>query len=91
MGKCKICGVYDQYAPPNVDGECYCYLHFNYEKKCFYCGETSGVELESSRTMCPWDGKGENPNKSIHLCRLCAKEHHEYWNDMWDDYYYSRL
>jgi len=41
------------------------------------------VQLESSRTMYHWDGKGEDPNRDVWLCPDCAKEHHDYWDEMW--------
>lgn len=44
------------------------------------------VEMESSCTAYYWDGKGADPNASIPLCRFHAKEHHEYWAEMWADY-----
>jgi hypothetical protein len=42
-----------------------------------------GVKPESSRTMYHWNGEGEDPNRDVWLCRRCAKEHHEHWDDMW--------
>jgi hypothetical protein len=29
----------------------------------------------------------EDPNKPVNLCRACAKEHHDYWDEMWREYY----
>lgn len=30
----------------------------------------------------------DNPsNAPVPLCRPCAKEHHEYWDGMWEEYY----
>lgn len=57
--------------------------------ECMRCSATSGVEMESSRTAYHFDGpidSPDNPNRPIPLCRLCAKEHHEYWTGMWADY-----
>lgn len=66
--------------------------------ECLYCGGTEGVELESSRTcyekprlsvweklLLPEEGLdlGPDPNAPIPLCRPCAKEHHENWDDRW--------
>jgi len=50
---------------------------------------TAGVEMESSRTMYPWDGPEDdpdNPNRPIALCRECAKDHHQHWDAMWAEY-----
>lgn len=54
---------------------------------CKGCRAWWGVRWESSRTAYHWDGKGKNPNADVPLCRICAKEHHEYWTDMWRGYY----
>jgi hypothetical protein len=69
---------------------------------CERCGSTEGVELEDSRTMYepkvysryellmllddPLVDEPEDPNRPWLLCRECAKEHHEYWDEMWDMY-----
>ena len=56
---------------------------------CERCGATEGVEWECSRTAYDTSSRriepsGENdPNRDQALCRSCAKEHHEYWDDMW--------
>lgn len=47
---------------------------------------TEGVRLHSSRTAYWWDGQGEDPNRPVALCPECAAEHHEYWDERWDDY-----
>lgn len=61
-------------APEGTDCEC--------------CGHTTRtVTMEDSRTMYDWDGVGEDPNRAKALCSMCAIEHHEYWDDMWDQYY----
>lgn len=57
------------------------------ELKCMRCERSDGVEIESGRTAYHWDGKGEDPNRSIPLCRECAKEHHDYWDERWSEYY----
>jgi len=57
---------------------------------CARCYSTEGVEFESSRTQYYFEGEWNdprNPNAPIPLCRACAKDHHEYWNDMWAQYY----
>jgi hypothetical protein len=65
---------------------------------CLRCGSTEDVQLECSRTcydtsrvrtryeriMVP---ETPEPNAPIPLCRPCAKEHHEYWDDVWTEYY----
>lgn len=33
----------------------------------------------------------EDPNRDVWLCRECAKLHHEYWDEMWDNYNSGRL
>jgi hypothetical protein len=45
------------------------------------------VKLEDSCTAYHWDGKGLDPNRPIALCRKCAVDHHEYWNEQWNEYY----
>lgn len=55
---------------------------------CKYIGivtEGPGVLWESSRTRYHWDGTGEDPNRDQALCRECAVDHHEYWDDMWSN------
>ena len=56
------------------------------------CGWTvRGVALESGRTSYPWDGVGTDPNRPVWLCRPCAAEHHEYWDERWSEYNSDRL
>ena len=31
--------------------------------------------------------KPEDPNRPVMLCRSCAVDHHEYWDEMWDHVY----
>jgi len=66
--------------------------------RCEHCGTIRGLCLEDSRTCYPtnhdpFDGKShpDDPNRSQLLCRRCAEYHHEYWDDMWKDYYSGRL
>jgi hypothetical protein len=59
--------------------------------QCERCGIEEGLEFESGRTAYEWDGKGEDPNRCVVLCRECAKEHHEHWDEMWEEYYRGRL
>lgn len=59
--------------------------------KCEWCAAadittSDGVELESSRTMYPFDGEAgspSDPNRPIALCRNHAAEHHAHWDEMW--------
>jgi hypothetical protein len=64
---------------------------------CSHCGSTEGVELEDSRTSyshepTAWDWIVEtpDPNAPVPLCRVCAVEHHAYWDEMWAEYYASQ-
>ena len=43
--------------------------------------------MESSRTMYHWSTQENDPNHPLPLCRECAEEHHEQWDDQWADYY----
>lgn len=71
---------------------------FHYEKPAPFIGNCEGqckgrlvlVRWESSRTCysdSPLDG---GRNRDVALCAECAREHHEYWDEMWADYYGSR-
>jgi hypothetical protein len=72
---------------------------FEVEMQCEYCDSTEGVVLEDSRTsyslpdltiydlLFPEDL--ENPNRPIWLCRSCAEEHHEFWDEQWREYWDS--
>jgi hypothetical protein len=56
--------------------------------ECPGCGSTTDVQEESGRTAYHFTGvKGspEDPNRSIWLCRDCAKDHHQYWDEMWEN------
>lgn len=53
---------------------------------CEQCGATKDVHWEDSRTQYSWDGMGENPNRPRALCPECAKYHHKYWDERWDEY-----
>lgn len=57
---------------------------------CERCGARL-AKVESSRTDYHWDGKGKDPNRDLWLCSSCAREHHDYWDAMWDEYYRGRL
>lgn len=60
---------------------------------CQHCGCKKEVIYEPSRTAYYWDKNKEalNPNAPIPLCRKCAKEHHEHWDEMWENYYSGLL
>jgi hypothetical protein len=55
--------------------------------RCEFCDWPFGVEAEDSRTLYEWDGEGEDPNRSVKLCRVCAATHHAHWDDMWNEYW----
>ena len=72
--------------------------------KCLCCGSTTGVLLEDSRTAYCLPTRSryerlldndpftqEDPNTPIPLCRTCAKRHHEEWDAMWEEYYFSQV
>lgn len=59
--------------------------------KCANCGNTEGVAWESSRTMYPRKPGEPDPNAPVSLCRDCAAEHHEYWDERWEEYNRGRL
>lgn len=58
---------------------------------CERCQSTENVKMESGRTAYHWDGEGEDPNRPVALCPECAKFHHEYWDEMWNEYYAGLL
>ncbi len=68
-----------------------CRLLWRAVSRCANCCSFFGLKHESSRTLYPWDGTGEDPNADLILCHRCAILHHEYWNDMWDEYNSGRL
>jgi len=60
---------------------------------CEDCGSTEGVELEAGRSAYNFDGESgsiEDPNRGLMLCREHARQHHDYWDAMWDEYNASR-
>lgn len=62
--------------------------------RCEHCHSLLGLRLETSDTSYHWDGAWDDPldpNRERLFCRSCAVDHHEYWKEMWDDYYRSRL
>lgn len=58
---------------------------------CISCYSFKDVQPEPSRTQYHWNGIGENPNADKRLCRTCAASHHKYWDEMWREYYSSRI
>jgi len=68
---------------------------------CVRCGTSEGVKLEDARTAYEQPSPDffdhlvgvplPDPNAPVLLCRSCAKEHHEFWDEMWADYYSGRL
>ena len=71
--------------------------------KCSHCDETTDVNYEDSRTCyCEpeltyfdWIKLGDDPkpdpNAPVPLCRKCAKEYHEFWDEMWKQYYSGQM
>ena len=56
---------------------------------CEQCGRKEDVALEGTRTMYHFEGEPgskDDPNRPLRLCRTCAKDYHEYWDDMWNAY-----
>ena len=47
--------------------------------KCEMCEEETIMVECSSRRM--------DTDKVYNLCPICASEHHQYWDDMWAEYY----
>lgn len=71
------------------------------ELACESCKATEGVEVEPARTgytaepMTLWDHllerEPKDPNPPVMLCRPCAKDYHDHWDDMWRTYYQNLL
>lgn len=63
---------------------------YKIQPKCEYCGSTEKLKLEDSRTRYFFEGEinaPNDPNRRLLLCLNCAEDHHNYWDDRWDDYY----
>lgn len=64
---------------------------------CERCGSLWKVKPESSRTCYHVEGiEGRentpvDPNRDVRLCRPCAEEHHENWDQRWSEYYSGLL
>ena len=41
--------------------------------------------------LTPTPSVGEDPNKPLALCRDCAREHHQDWDERWREYYAGLL
>lgn len=67
----------DRRPAPKLKGPCE-----GFHGPCDQIGQQRGP-----RTAYHWNGKGEDPNQSPILCDECADEYHDYWDEMWDDYY----
>lgn len=62
--------------------------------RCERCGSLRGVKSEGGRTAYHYEGPSnvfQDPNRSVGLCRHCAVEYHQHWDDMWQEYYSGRL
>jgi len=62
--------------------------------RCVGCDADEGVAMESSRTAYHYEGPKagpDDPNKPVPLCRACAEDHHNYWDEMWSYHYDGRL
>lgn len=66
-------------------------LDYGKGEMCFHCGSREGVEMESARTAYEPTDDDPDPNADIPYCRVCAGKHHEYWDEMWDEYNRGRL
>lgn len=56
-------------------------------RRCEQCGAFFGVRLVPAMTMYPWDGKGQDPNRPLVLCREHAEDYRSHWKEMWSEYY----
>ena len=81
-------GEYDTVISWDVSKD---YSVFHTCQGCAWKGAT--VRRECSRTMYHFEGEPgspEDPNRYLLLCRTCAKQHHEFWDDMWAEWNNSR-
>jgi hypothetical protein len=61
---------------------------------CEHCKSICHLKLEGSRTLYNFDGNWcdpKNPNRPLFLCRRCAEDHHNHWDEMWSDYHSGLL
>lgn len=94
---CRGCGAVNWHSPLDKDPRCpECK-----PAKCEQCEATAGVEYEGSRTayavpsVNAWqrlllDDEGltrelPDPNTGMWLCRDCAKDYQDYWDEMWEN------
>jgi hypothetical protein len=54
---------------------------------CGRCGSSAGVEYEPTRTAYYFEPGEPDPNVGAWLCRPCADEYHEHWDDMWNEWW----
>jgi len=61
--------------------------------RCLCCKSSQNVFIESSRTkFVTTDGRWDwIANMPLPLCRICAKDYHEYWDEKWENWYYSQI
>ena len=60
----------------------------------YECHSRKNVKWTPARTFYPWDidkKPMEDPNRDKFLCDCCEKEYNELWDEMWREYYSSRL
>ena len=55
----------------------------NHTGACECCGHVGDIVICDSRRM--------DDRKELNLCVYCAQEHHEYWDEMWKEYWAGRL
>ena len=48
------------------------------------CYDTSKIRTRFERVIKP---EPDDPNAPVPLCRECAVEHHEFWDECWSEYY----
>ena len=69
---------------------------------CTYCRATEGVRIETAQTAYDTsyprtrferilEPEPESPNIDLPMCRDCAADYHEYWTEMWDEYYRNMM
>ena len=61
-------------------------LDYGRGEMCAHCGSREQVTLEDARTQYCETEENPDPNADIPYCRSCAEEHHEHWDEMWDEY-----
>ena len=51
---------------------------------CEACGRPDGVQAEPTRTAYYFEPGEPDPNVGAQLCRDCARDYHEQWDEAWD-------